>query len=89
MRTESIIVDNLHCGGCASNIQKKLSEISGVEKVDVDLQSVTVSILLNADVQRAVFLEKLAGMGYPEQGTGNTIQKMKSYVSCAVGKMNS
>jgi hypothetical protein len=33
--------------------------------------------------------DKLKVLGYPEDGTANTLgSKAKSYVSCAIGKMN-
>jgi copper chaperone CopZ len=37
MKTESIAIANLSCGGCVNTITKKLNNITGVEKVGVDL----------------------------------------------------
>ena len=34
-----------------------------------------------------MLLEKLSKLGYPELGTSNVLQKAKSYVSCAIGKL--
>lgn len=85
---ETIVVDNLKCHGCANTIKKSLSGMEGVEDVQVDVETSEINIAFEGQVSRVDFLEKLAGLGYPEQGTGNTMQKVKSYVSCAVGRMS-
>ena len=88
MITEKIEVENLKCVGCANTVRKGIEKIEGVESVDVNLDNSLVSINSSLAIERSVFVEALGKMGYPEIGTGNTIQKMKSYVSCAVGRMS-
>ena len=31
---------------------------------------------------------KLAQLGFPKKGTGNNIQKAKSFMSCAIGRVS-
>ena len=87
MKTEKIIVDNLKCGGCANSIKKVLNQIIGVLSVDVIEATNTIFIDHEGQIPRGVFLEKLEKLGYPEEGTSNTFQKAKSYVSCAIGRL--
>lgn len=83
-----IVVENLKCGGCANTISNALSKIEGVEKVDIDVPTSTLDITVKESVSKEAITEKLAKLGYPEMGTGNSIsQKAKSYVSCAIGRI--
>jgi copper chaperone CopZ len=89
MKIEKIIVENLKCGGCANSITKALQKIEGVEHAYVEVDTSTVEIQHQANISRAIFTEKLAQLGYPESGTDNsTIQKAKSFLSCAIGRLN-
>lgn len=87
-------VANVRCGGCANTITKALKE-TGFEEVSVDLscepRKVTVDITDEAQLAR--FKAILRSLGYPltteERGfTEDTILKVKSIVSCAIGKIN-
>ena len=84
-------IDNLKCGGCEKTILKGLNALDGVTEVSVDHELQMVS--LHADpVMRATIREKLQDMGYPEKGSIEGIEAgvsyIKSYVSCAIGKMS-
>lgn len=86
---QEIYIENLKCGGCAATIVKGISEIESVEKVNVNVENSLVTFTANED---AVLLvkEKLSQLGYPEVGDKNTVlHKAKSFVSCAVGRVNS
>ena len=88
MKTENIIVENLKCHGCANTIRRELAWIGEVISVDVDVDKALVKIeYTGKNVIREVFTEKLRKLGYPEEGTGNMNRKMKSYVSCAIGRI--
>ena len=82
-----IHIENLKCGGCAATIKKGISKINSVETVEVDEETSEVTIFHKEDVIQEI-KEKLIGLGYPESGEKNTIMhKAKSYVSCALGRI--
>ncbi|MFZ2891040.1 heavy-metal-associated domain-containing protein [Sulfuricurvum sp.] len=87
-------VANVRCGGCANTITTSLQK-SGFEKVSVDLscepRKVTVEIADEAQLAQVQAI--LRSLGYPlttdERGfSEDTILKAKSFVSCALGKIN-
>jgi copper chaperone len=59
-----IKVTNVKCNGCVAAIKNGLTDMAGVESVEVDLASAVVSI--EGDVDRQVIVQKLAELGYPE-----------------------
>lgn len=86
---QNINIENLKCGGCASTIIKGLSGIDGVKDITVDVENSMVSFSSEEATLNAV-KEKLSKLGYPEVGDKNTVlHKAKSFVSCAVGRVNS
>jgi copper chaperone CopZ len=87
-------VANVRCGGCANTITKELQE-SGFANVSVDLscepRKVTVDIV--DEDQLALVKAILRKLGYPLNSEENTTLdsatlKVKSFVSCAVGKFS-
>lgn len=86
----SIIADNIKCGGCANRITKSLLEISGVSSVQVEPETGVVAWSSEESLKQSV-LAALAQMGYPETGTLEGLSsagaKAKSFVSCAIGKV--
>ena len=85
-------VENIKCGGCAGTITKRLNELDSVSECQVDVENGMVSIT-GDDSSRAEVSQLLLKLGYPETGTAEGLKaaaaKAKSFVSCAVGKMNS
>lgn len=85
-------VINVKCGGCANTLKEKLAEEFG--KVDVDLSKEPREITLDIDDEQIENLGKaLKKLGYPflseEMGfVDSTSAKAKSFVSCAIGKIN-
>ena len=87
--TTNIQIENLKCGGCASTIKKGISAINGVLDVTVDVENSIVTID-SESVDINEIKTKLSHLGYPEVGDKNSIlHKAKSFVSCAVGRMDS
>jgi copper chaperone CopZ len=83
-------IQNLKCHGCANTITTQLSKLEGVGNVKVsnETNSVIFSYLGDQDLEAAI--KKLSALGYPIEGDSNALhQKAKSFVSCAVGRMNS
>ncbi len=84
----AIQIENLKCGGCASTIKKGLLTLNGVTEVDVDVENSLVTITSDKD-NLEVIKTRLSKLGYPKVGDKNTIvHKAKSFVSCAVGRID-
>jgi len=70
-----IEVDNINCGGCTSTITKNLNKAFDTPVIDIDIETGIIK-----------------GLGYPEkdtaQGFDSVKSKAKSFVSCAVGKID-
>lgn len=87
--TTDIHIENLKCGGCAATIKKGLLSLDAIEEVTVDVEKSIVSISSDND-NLEIVKDKLSKLGYPEVGDKNTIvHKAKSFVSCAVGRIDS
>lgn len=89
--TYQIHVENIKCGGCANIITARLKELSVVEDCSIDIP--TGSVIIEGDESgRTEAAAALLKLGYPETGTAEGLKaakaKAKSFVSCAVGKMN-
>ena len=84
-----IQIENLKCGGCAATIKKGILSLEGVSEVEVNVEKSIVSILSENNNLEEIKL-KLSKLGYPETGDKNTVlHKAKSFVSCAVGRIDS
>ena len=86
-----ITVENIKCGGCAGTITKKLSSTFDTENINVNIEQGTISIDID-DPKREELVQVLLGLGYPEtdsvHGLNSAKAKAKSFVSCAIGKMD-
>ncbi len=80
-----IEVENIKCSGCINSIKTALLKIKNVIEVAIDKEKDTISI--NAENDRAVFVNALSSLGYPEKGYYTLLHKGKSFVSCAVGNL--
>jgi copper chaperone CopZ len=87
----NITVENIKCGGCAGSITKKLVEAFDTETIEVNIEQGTISIDVE-DARREEVTQVLLDLGYPEtdsvHGFGSAKAKAKSFVSCAIGKMD-
>ena len=90
MKKLSIEIENLKCNGCGITISNTLLKLTGVHEVDIDHENsiVNISFVGCEEIKRKAVENKLAQIGYPKKGTGNSFQKAKSYVSCAIGKLS-
>ena len=86
-----INVENIKCGGCASTIRSKLEAMDGIGKVGVIVEQGIVDVEAADDTRDAV-AARLLKLGYPETGMTDGIAaataRAKSFVSCAVGRLN-
>ncbi len=64
METLEMKVANVKCNGCAAGIKNGLAGTDGVENVEVDVNSGTVTIS-GEGLAREAIAAKLAELGYP------------------------
>ncbi len=83
-----IQVENIKCGGCMNSIKTALLKITNVQEVSIDKDTETIHINSNEPLDRENMVNQLAKMGYPEIGNNNILHKAKSFVSCAIGRIN-
>ena len=87
----NIMVENIKCGGCAGSITKKLVESFDTKDIEVNIEQGTISIDID-DTRRVEVAKVLLDLGYPEtdsvHGFDSAKAKAKSFVSCAIGKMD-
>ncbi|SHJ02681.1 heavy-metal-associated domain-containing protein [Algibacter luteus] len=85
----TIQIQNLKCGGCANTITKKLSSLDDVSQILVNNETSTVTFDYENESTIAKVKAVLVDIGYPEVGDKNALTtKAKSFVSCAIGRMN-
>jgi len=86
-------VTNIRCEGCANTIKKALSEHFG-NSVEVDLKVVPRKVTVELDnlSDEEIFITTLRKLGYPlideVSNVESAVMKGKSFVSCAIGKLN-
>jgi copper chaperone len=84
-----LVLQNLKCTGCASTITSKLTDFDFVHSVMVDVDTSTVEVIYDLETNLPFLQDALRKLGYPIVGEANPITtKAKSYVSCAIGKIN-
>lgn len=84
----SIIVQNLKCGGCAHTITTKVEALPHVSNVTVNIETSTVSFITATSDDALMVKSKLKALGYPSiDEANNTFSKAKSFVSCGTGKL--
>lgn len=88
--TINLEIQNLKCHGCANTVTTKLLSLDGIKDVLVnnDTNSVSFKYENESTLEEAKLL--LNNIGYPLVGDKNALStKAKSFVSCAIGRMNS
>jgi copper chaperone CopZ len=80
-------VENIKCGGCANSIVTKLEKVAGVNGVRVNIENQEIAVEGSFDENEVSLM--LTNMGYPRIGENDFIKKAKSYVSCAIGRIQS
>ncbi len=82
-------IQNLKCNGCANTISKELNLLENISGVKVDHEEQTVSFLYAREADLVTAKSALQRLGYPVEGETNSLtEKVKSYVSCAIGRIN-
>lgn len=87
--TQEFTVQNLKCGGCANTIKGKLMQLDFVNDVEVVVEQSLVHVNLKSEDKQHLIEETLKHLGYPIAGAKNELTtKAKSFVSCAIGRIN-
>jgi copper chaperone CopZ len=85
-------VINVKCGGCAGTLTSKLQEEFGIVEVNLEVEPRQITLDIE-ESQLPALRAKLKSLGYPMSDEELTTLEgfsttAKSFVSCAVGKMN-
>ncbi len=86
--TTTLYIDNIKCGGCASTIQRKLDSMDQISDASINIEEGKISFESLNENSKVEVLSALKKLGYPERGTGTTLDNAKSYVSCMIGKID-
>ncbi len=90
--TYDISVENIKCGGCANTITTRLNAMDVVDSCEVNIEKGIVTVS-GDESYKAEVTQLLLKLGYPEKGSAEGLKaakaKAKSFVSCAVGRINS
>lgn len=86
-------VKNVKCGGCANTLKKSLLDEFGEVEVDLEVEPRQITLEIEENQTEALKV-KLRSLGYPLTSDElSTFQEVgttaKSFVSCAIGKMDS
>ncbi|HLP50580.1 MAG TPA: heavy-metal-associated domain-containing protein [Chitinophagales bacterium] len=88
MKTESILIANLKCSGCATTIKTELLKLPGMSAVEVDKDKDEVTVTYEG-IDRNTITGKLHQLGYPEATEENgLLLQLKSFSSCMIGRIN-
>jgi len=90
---QTLEVENVKCGGCANTLITSLKEEFGNVEVDLNVNPRKITLDLEDNKKEALKL-KLRSLGYPLSsdelsGFQKATTTAKSFVSCAIGKINS
>ncbi len=85
---------NVKCAGCAGTVKKALKEEFGKVDVNLEVEPRIITLVTDKNFNEENLRKKMKKLGYPfedeELGTFEEIgTKAKSFVSCAIGKMDS
>ena len=85
-------VINVKCGGCAGTLKTKLAKEFGEVEVNLEVEPRQITLDVE-ESQLSALRAKLKSLGYPMSDEDLTTLEgfsttAKSFVSCAVGKMN-
>lgn len=85
--TQILHVENIKCWWCINSIKTALNKQPGVTSIEINKDKQTITLW--GDIDTDAIQSYLTNLGYPPAGTGNILNKAKSYVSCAIGTLSS
>ena len=87
MQETVLYIDNLKCGGCANTIRQALRQFEELETIDINIDEGAITVRSDQELRRPEYFSVLKKLGYPEAGTSSLLEKGRSYISCAIGRM--
>jgi len=85
-----IHIQNLKCDACSNTIESALKKLPELKNIEVDTVNKTVVFESESLIVRKEILDILHKLGYPVATEENHfLDKMRSYFSCAKGKLKS
>ena len=82
------MVHNLKCGGCGNTIANKISQISSISELTVNVGESKLTFNYTNENDIVKVKNKLKTLGYPSVDDENSFaKKAKSYMSCVTGKL--
>jgi len=82
-------IQNLKCGGCAHTIISSLNGLDNISDIQINAETSEVSFSYLTEADGKAVYQKLKRLGYPVIDDENSLGlKAKSYISCAIGKIN-
>lgn len=82
-------IQNLKCGGCANTITTRLEALEGISNVIINNDTHSVGFNYTTINELEIAKTLLSTLGYPVEGESNPVtKKAKSFVSCAIGRLN-
>ncbi len=84
---------NVKCGGCTNTIKESLKDEFGEVDVDLTQEPRVVTLEIKDEEAELNFRKKMRSLGYPieDENLGTFAKsglKAKSFISCAIGKIN-
>ena len=84
---------NIKCGGCAGTVKKALYDEFGEVEVNLEVEPRVITVITDENFDEEKLRKKMKKLGYPfsdeELGRFEEVgTKAKSFVSCAIGKMD-
>lgn len=87
MNNYSILIENLKCASCMHSIRTALMKLKGITSIEI-LQADSKVIVSGDAIDKDTVLATLTALGYPQKGSNTFKSKAKSFVSCALGKLD-
>lgn len=82
-------IENVKCNGCKNTIMKEMTKQDLVNSIEVDIESGKVQLdFEGGEEMLARAKSKLERKGYPEKGKNNLKSTVRSFASCAMGRVN-
>jgi copper chaperone CopZ len=64
MSEQVLLVDGMHCGGCAASVERALRALDGIEQVTVELAAGRVTVVGSDALNAAELSAAIEGLGF-------------------------